>query len=147
MTAKELAVEALRRTDAYDEEGFLALFAPDCEWIVPGSEPRRGPDEVREHLQLFWVGFPGFHHEIDRVIGAGDDVAVVEGTWHGVNTGPLVMPDGQQLPATGRPVALRFAMVGTRDPASGLIASGHLYLDQLEFLGQLGLVPAPAGAA
>jgi uncharacterized protein (TIGR02246 family) len=145
MTAKELAIEALRRSDAREEDAFIAMFAPDCEWIAPGAEAR-GRDQIRDYLQPFWQGFSRFHHDVSRIVDGGDDVAVVEGTWHGVNDGPLVTPEGQQMPATGRAVALRFMMVGTRDSDTELIASLHLYLDQIEFLGQLGLLPEPAAA-
>ncbi|MEA2257091.1 MAG: hypothetical protein QOG35_3136 [Solirubrobacteraceae bacterium] len=146
MTAKELAIEAVRRSDAREQEEFLAMFHPDCEWVAPGAEAR-GRDAIRDYLQPFWQGFSRFHHDVSRIVESGDDVAVVEGTWHGVNDGPLTTPEGRQMPPTGRAVALRFAMVGTRDADSGLIASLQLYLDQIEFLGQLGLLPEPAAAA
>ena len=38
MTAKEIFYEAMRRTDAGDQDGFLAMFADDCHWVVPGAE-------------------------------------------------------------------------------------------------------------
>ncbi|HEX7297930.1 MAG TPA: nuclear transport factor 2 family protein [Solirubrobacteraceae bacterium] len=146
MTAKELAIEAFRRSDARDLEGFVGMFAPDCEWVAPGTEAR-GHDALREYLQPFWLGFSRYHHEISRTVEGGDDVVAVEGTWNGVNDGPLLTPEGQQMPATGRAVTLHFVMVGTRDADSELIRSVHLYFDQIEFLGQLGLLPEPAAAA
>lgn len=56
-------------------------------------------------------------------------------------TGPLITPEGE-LPATGRRVTVPFALVGTtRDER---LATVHNYHDRLEFLAQLGLMPAPA---
>jgi hypothetical protein len=54
-------------------------------------------------------------------------------------------PQGE-VPATGREVALRFAVVVRGDVELGQARSVHLYFDQLEFLGQLGLIPEPAAA-
>ena len=47
MTPKELFLEAMRRQDSGDHEGFLALQAEDCDWTVPGAE-LHGRDAVRE---------------------------------------------------------------------------------------------------
>ena len=37
MTAKELLLEAMRRSDAGELDGFVALQAPDCTWITPAA--------------------------------------------------------------------------------------------------------------
>jgi hypothetical protein len=66
-----------------------------------------------------------------------------EGTWTGLNDGPLVMPDGE-APATGRTVSFRFAIAVTVDEDAAHATGLNLYFDQLEFLAQLGLVPEPA---
>jgi uncharacterized protein (TIGR02246 family) len=141
MSAKELFLEAMRRTDAGDHEGFLALQAPDASWVVPGGAPH-GHEELRAWMQPFWQGFSNYRHELTRV-AENDDVVFAEGTWTGVNDGPLVMPDGE-APATGRTVSFRFAIAVTVDVDAGHATSVNLYFDQLEFLAQLGLVPEPA---
>jgi hypothetical protein len=50
------------------------------------------------------------------------------------------MPDGE-VPPTGRNVSFRFAMAATRDPNGQQARSVNLYFDNLEFLGQLGVLP------
>jgi hypothetical protein len=43
-------------------------------------------------------------------------------------------------------VSFRFAIAGTRAADGEHIGSVHLYFDQLEFLGQLGVLPESAAA-
>jgi uncharacterized protein (TIGR02246 family) len=138
MTARELYLEAMRRTDSGDREGFLSLFAEDCHWLVPGAE-LQGKDQLREWIQPFWQGFSSFRHDLERTISETDDVVFGEGTWTGTNDGTLVMPDGE-LPATGRTVSFRFAIAGTRSADGEHIQGVNLYFDNLEFLGQLGVL-------
>jgi ketosteroid isomerase-like protein len=142
MTATELFREALRRTDAGDLEGFVALQAPDCTWVTPSGRIS-GHAEIQAWLGPWKAGFPdGYRHDLDHVAEL-DGTVYAEGVFHGVNAGPMETPEGV-LPATGRPVAMRFAIhVAVGDE---LIAGVRLYFDQLEFLGQLGLLPAPAAA-
>ena len=48
------------------------------------------------------------------------------------------MPSGETLPATGKTLRIRSCDVTT--VKDGEITSHHFYFDQLEFLGQLGLM-------
>jgi ketosteroid isomerase-like protein len=144
MTAKEMYLEAMRLNDSGDHEGFLALQADDAEWHVPGAEIH-GKEELRGWLQPFWQGFSSYRHDLDRVVENGNTVWA-EGTWSGVNDGPLVTPDGE-APPTGRSVSFRFGMSVTGDLEAGLATSVNVYFDQLEFLTQLGLIPEPAPAS
>jgi ketosteroid isomerase-like protein len=144
MTAKELYLEAMRRTDAHDHEGFLAMQADDAEWRVPGAEIH-GKEELRAWMQPFWQGFSSYRHDLERVVESGNTVWA-EGTWSGVNDGPLVTPDGE-APPTGRSVSFRFGMSVTGDLEAGLATSVNVYFDQLDFLMQLGLIPEPAQAS
>jgi ketosteroid isomerase-like protein len=145
MTPKELYLEAMRRTDARELEGFLALQAEDAEWIVPGAE-LHGRDQVRGFTQPFWSGFSRYRHDIADVVESGNRV-YAEGVWTGTHDGPLPIPDGSEVPPTGREVSFRFAMSLEIDPERQQATSVHIYFDQLEFLAGLGLVPQPAAAA
>jgi predicted ester cyclase len=71
------------------------------------------------------------------------DAAATEVVFTGTHTGPMLSPSGE-IPPTGRRVTLRSASV--LEMKDGLIASEHVYLDQLEMMGQLGLMP-PASSA
>ena len=143
MTAKDLFMEAMRRTDAEDYDGFLELQAPDVDWRMPGAD-LHGRDQVRENMQGFWQGFSDGRHVIDGITSDGDTV-YAEGVWHARNDHDLPTPEGT-VPATGRTVALRFAIIVAIDVAAGYATSVRLYFDQLDFLGQLGLLPQAAAA-
>jgi ketosteroid isomerase-like protein len=143
MTAKELYLEAMRRTDARDHDGFLELQADGTQWTVPGSE-LDGKDAVRAWVLPFWQGFSSYRHELSRVLEVGDTV-VAEGTWSGVQDGVLAMPDGD-VPPTGKSISFRFAMVVDVDVSAQVARTVRLYFDQLGFLAQLGLAPDAAAA-
>jgi ketosteroid isomerase-like protein len=140
MDLKESFVETMRMSDSRDLEGFLAQLDQDIEWIAPGAE-LRGRDQAEQWLNPFWQAFSSFRHDFSRV-AESDGTVYAEGTWSGVNDGVLPTPQGD-LPATGANVSFRFAAVVTGEP--GRIRTLHVYFDQLEFLGQLGVLPAPEG--
>jgi ketosteroid isomerase-like protein len=144
MTPKEMFLEAMRINDGGDHEGFLARQAPDAHWTVPGAE-LHGRDELRGWLGQFWQSFSSYRHDLSRVEEVGSTV-FAEGTWTGVNDGPLAMPDGTEVPATGRTVSFRFGMSVDGDVEAQQATAVRIYFDQLDFLGQLGLIPEPAGA-
>jgi SnoaL-like protein len=142
MTAKELFIEAMRRSDAGELDGFVELQGPDCAWITPNAR-LHGRDELRGWLAPWLAGFPSDRrHELHRVVEI-DGTVYAEGTFHGVNEGPMESPEGV-LPATGRSLAMRFAIAVDIDAAAGYATAVHLYFDQLDFLAQLGLLPEPA---
>jgi ketosteroid isomerase-like protein len=144
MTAKELLLEAMRRSDAGDLDGFVELQGPDCTWITPNAQ-LQGRDELRGWLTPWLAGFPTHRrHELQRVVEV-DGTVYAEGTFHGVNEGSMETPEGT-LPPTGRPLAMRFALAVDIDLAAGHATAVRLYFDQLDFLAQLGLLPEPAAS-
>ena len=64
--------------------------------------------------------------------------AAAEGTLAGTHDGVLHAPDGDVAP-TGRAVELRWAAVYHTD--GDTLKSEHLFFDQMDFLGQLDLLP------
>lgn len=64
--------------------------------------------------------------------------ASVEGVFAGVHDGVLQSPQGAVDP-TGRSVTFRWS--ATYRVRGSELVSEHLYFDQLDFLGQLGLLP------
>ena len=129
----------LQLTDQADLEARELLMTEDCEWAVPGYACT-GRAGTTAFSRPMLAAFPDAAHQLDVVFADGDYV-VVEGRWNGNHTGPLATPRGE-IPATGRPLTLPFSMV-TRFEGD-LIASVHVYFDQMGFLAQLGLLPAPA---
>ncbi|HZM82351.1 MAG TPA: nuclear transport factor 2 family protein [Candidatus Limnocylindrales bacterium] len=105
--------------------------------------PDRGEIKGRAGLVEWWRQMfeaipentyePLFQHE------AGD-TAIDEGYWGGKNTGPLVTPTGEKLPATDKTVRIRSCDAAKVE--NGHIVDHRLYFDQLEFMTQLGLAPS-----
>jgi predicted ester cyclase len=88
------------------------------------------------------VAFPDARHEFTSIVEAGEDVAL-EAIWTGTHTGPLATPMGEIPPTTSRVEVPMLIVAKVRD---GLIASTHIYYDQVGMLSALGLMPAPASA-
>ena len=72
-------------------------------------------------------------------VAEGSSVAA-EGRFIGTHTGVMRTPDGE-IPATGRQVDFRW--MSSYEIRGEELTSEHLYFDQAEFLGQLGLMPTP----
>ena len=139
---KEIAQMALELTDDNDLSAREALMTPDAEFVMPGGVVAHGPAGASAYTRPFLVAFPDGRHHMDLVLEDGDGV-LVEGVWTGTHTGTLATPQGD-VPATGRSIALPFTVVYRFD--GDRASSVHVYFDQLTFLSQLGLVPAPQAA-
>ena len=76
--------------------------------------------------------------ETSRVIEDGATV-VAEWTGWATNTGPLAMPGGTEIPATGKTIEVSgVSIVMVRD---GKIATERDYFDNAALMSQLGLMP------
>jgi len=71
---------------------------------------------------------------------ANENEAATEAVFNGTHTGPLSTPNGA-IPPTGKQIPLKQVFLHRIE--GGRIASETVYLDQLEFLTQLGLAGAP----
>jgi hypothetical protein len=105
----------------------------------------QGRDVIRESMQPWWQGFSSYRHDILRLT-EDDDTVYAEGVRTGTNDGSMATPDGVLAP-TGRTVELHFRDRGHGRRPGPAGASVHVYFDQLEFLGGLGLLPEPAAQA
>jgi steroid delta-isomerase-like uncharacterized protein len=135
---KETADRHVQAFNNKDLEGFVKNGASDIEFVIPGGITLRGREQVREYMQIFWSAFPDMNIKESYQIIAGD-TAVTESTYSGTHTGTLRTPNGD-LAATGKRVQGR--QVSVQRVKDGEVWSEHLYFDQMEFLGALGLVPA-----
>ena len=135
------AREAMDRlTDAIfsrDWEAVARLYAPEGVAVTPDRGEVRGNREIAEWSQEFLVAFPDARYESVYAHESGD-TAIDEGYMTGTNTGPLVSPTGEMMPATEKPVRLRACDIATVE--DGAITSHRFYFDQVEFMGQLGLM-------
>jgi predicted ester cyclase len=141
--AKDVLERNINALNNRDIEGYLANQRADVEILAPGHVTLQGREQLRQYTEALWAAFP------DGMLTFGDQVlahdsAATEVVFTGTHTGPLPTPDGS-IPPTGRRVTLRSASILRIE--DGLIASEHVYLDQLEMLTQLGLMPPAPSAA
>jgi len=129
-----------RLTDAVfsrDRDAVARLYAADAVLVAPDAGEIQGNEEVVAWSTEFLDAFPDARYESVYAHESGN-TAIDEGYFVGTNTGPLVSPTGETMPATGRSVRFRACDIATVE--GGLITSHRFYFDQQEFMGQLGLM-------
>ena len=120
-----------------DIDEVATLYAEGAVALSPEGE-LRGRKEIVEYLRPLTEAFSDFRWEPLHSHESGN-AAIDEGWICGVHTGPLPGPDGQPVPATGKSIRLRECDAVTVE--GGVITSHRFYYDQMEMLGQLGLLP------
>lgn len=110
-------------------------WASDAEMTAPGAQVS-GRDNVIGFLAVFQEAFPDLRLGIEQLLTDGQ-AAAAEGTITGTHNGVLHTPNGDVAP-TGRAVELRWAAVYVTE--ADTLKSEHLFFDQMDFLGQLGLL-------
>jgi steroid delta-isomerase-like uncharacterized protein len=140
----EVAERGLQAWRSRDVEGFAATFAEDASLTAPGGMQLAGRDGARQFYSSWNEAVPDNEIKLERRHACGS-VVVEQGVFSGTHTGNLASPDGQVIPATGRSVSVPYVEVF--DIEGDHVASTRLYFDQAELLTQLGLMPAPEGAA
>ena len=128
----ERHVEAFNARDADAEP-----WSEDGDFVAPNAS-MHGREEVLGFFGVFWDAFPDVRLVMSRLLAEGSVVAA-EGRLIGTHTGVMRTPAGD-VAATGRQVDVRW--MSSYEVRGDELASEHLYFDQAELLGQLGLVPA-----
>ena len=121
-----------------DKETLAACYAADAVAFTPDQGEIKGREAISSYLFEFWEALQDVRYETSSKYEDGD-VAVDEGTVIGTHTGPLSLPSGENLPPTGKELRVRTCDIARAK--DGEITSHHFYFDQMEFLGQLGLLP------
>ena len=126
--------------NAGDVEGLVNLYTEDATRVTPFGA-FEGRAAIHEALSREKAAFPDRTMTVDVYVEQGDTIAA-EWTLVGTNTGPLVMPDGTELPPTDKRMELKgMELVQLRD---GKAAVQHEYWDNMAFAGQLGVLPEAA---
>jgi predicted ester cyclase len=134
-SARDVILRHIDALNAHDNDA--EPWAADAELVAPGGQAN-GRDAVLGFLDVFHEAFPGIRLEIKQLLTDGS-AAAAEGTLKGTHTGVLHTPNGD-VPPTGRAVELPWAAVYETDGET--LKSEHLFFDQMDFLGQLGLLRA-----
>ena len=130
----------VERYNEGDLDACMQLYAEDAvQRMHDGTF--EGLGAIRDRLTRDLVAFPDARYVVDSCAEDGDRFAD-EWTFTGTNTGPFRLPDGTEIPATGKPVEIKgMELVEVRD---GKIVVDNLYYDFMASVVQLGLVTKPA---
>jgi steroid delta-isomerase-like uncharacterized protein len=128
--------------NAGELDACMELYAEDAvQWMHDGLF--EGVDAIQERLARDLTAFPDAKYVVESFVEDGDKFAD-EWTFTGTNTGPFRLPDGSEVPATGRLVEIKgMELVEVHD---GKIVVDNLYYDFMAAVSQLGLVPEGAAA-
>lgn len=126
-----------------DLELLRDIYAPDVVATTPDEGELHGIDRFIEWNRTFVGSFTDRRFDMLSACET-TDCAIDQGDFIGTHTAPLLMPDGQTVPPTGKQIRVRAADVAV--VKDGRIVRHDFYFDQLDMLVQLGLIEEPAGA-
>jgi steroid delta-isomerase-like uncharacterized protein len=123
--------------NAGDLDGVMDLYAEDSSQLMPHGA-FEGRSAIRDRLAQELAAFSDIAHRYISYVEQ-DDAFADEWVFVGTHTGPVVLPDGTELPPTGKRVEVRgMELVQVRD---GKIVVDNLYYDNLAVAAQLGVLP------
>jgi predicted ester cyclase len=115
----------------------MDLYAEDAVLATPDGT-YDGRDKIHEYFARQMAGFPDCRYILGDLVEQSEELAD-EFTWVGTHTATYVLPDGTELPPTGKRVEIRaMEMVQLRD---GKMVVDNLYWDKMDLAVQLGLIP------
>jgi predicted ester cyclase len=132
--SRDIITRHIEAFNAHDQDA--EPWAADAQMVAPGASVS-GRDEVLGFLSVLQEAFPSGRLEVKQLLAEGP-AAAVEGSVAGTHDGVLHTPNGDVEP-TGKPVEFRWAAVYEVDGEE--LKSEHLFFDQMDLLGQLGLLP------
>jgi steroid delta-isomerase-like uncharacterized protein len=126
--------------NAGDLDGVMDLYAEDSTQLMPDGT-YEGRSAIRDRLAQELAAFSGLAHRYTSYVEEGDSFAD-EWVFEGTHTGPAMLPDGTEVPPTGKRVEVQgMELVRVKD---GKIVADNLYYDNLAVAAQLGLLPQVA---
>ena len=134
-----IVLEHMRYENAHDFDRCIAAFGHPRYEIVPTGEVHDGKDGVGGLLEDNRSAFADFHFEPYRTSPA-EDIVLVEGLFTGTHTGTW-----RGLPATGRSIRLRMALVFEFEGEA--MVCERVYFDLGTALRQLGVARDPLSLA
>jgi steroid delta-isomerase-like uncharacterized protein len=123
----------------HDWGGVPALFTSDGVHIDPTGR-HGGSEAIRDYLETTDKAVPDASIQASLAIDDGD-IVVTEWSFQGTHTGPIDLPDGTEIAATGN--TLEFPGVSVLTIRDGKIANFRDYFDLVTMMTQLGLMPGP----
>jgi steroid delta-isomerase-like uncharacterized protein len=134
---KDLWTEWETRYNKHDLSGALSFWASDAVYTDPIGRCE-GRDAIQAYHEAADTPFSDIRLETTRLIEEGD-TAVAEWRWQGTHTAAIAMPDGTEIPPTGKAVEISAVTVMTvRDRK---VTRQRVYFDNVGMMSQLGLMP------
>jgi steroid delta-isomerase-like uncharacterized protein len=140
-TTTEIRRRFLDAVAGKDVRAVVECYAPDAVLTAP-----EGRFEGHDYIEAY------YRAQFDAFADAGltvhathdhEDRGVAEWTFTGTQTGPVELPGGEVVPASGRRVTQRGADVALVE--DDRIREHRLYYDQLELIEQLGITATAQG--
>ncbi|MFG2555268.1 ester cyclase [Streptomyces sp. NPDC048581] len=137
--AREVMDRLTEAITTADPETIAELYAQDAVAVTPDGGELHGRDDIATYWRQMTEAVPDGSYESVHSYEVGN-TAIDEGIFSGRNTGPIQLPTGETLAPTQKEIRIRGVDFATVD-ASGHIVDYRLYFDEMDFLGQLGLLP------
>ena len=134
---RQLLDRYVERYNAGDLAGVIDLYAEESVQGMPDGI-FEGKSAIHERLAQELTAFTDVHHTVRSFVDQGDAFCD-EWTFTGTHSAPMRLPDGTELPATGKRIEIQ-GMEIVRVDAEGKITLNTLYYDNLAVAAQLGLV-------
>ncbi len=129
-----------RLTDAFlagDYDAVRACYSPNVVVTTPDAGTLTGIDQFVDYMRQLDEAFPEMRYVSARKLETGY-CAIDQGVNIGRQTGPLRLPDGRSIPATGKEVRMRSCDIAVVE--DGVITKHDFYFDQMELAVQLGVL-------
>jgi ketosteroid isomerase-like protein len=128
---------------AHDLNAFRSLLHPKVILHVGGGPVTiTGADAVVAAVSLTSQAIPDLRVTVTSAFAQGP-LAAAEAVREGTHTGAATLPDGTAVPPSGRAVRLPECLVFT--VRGGKVVRMAAYVDMLDSLRQLGVLPVPGG--
>ncbi|MEV8428899.1 SgcJ/EcaC family oxidoreductase [Streptomyces sp. HUAS 31] len=140
--AREVMDRLTTAITAGNSDAIAGLYAQDAVAVTPDGGELHGRDDIAAYWRQMTEAVPDGSYQSVHAYEVGN-TAIDEGVFTGRNTGPIQLPTGETLPPTQKDIRIRGVDFATVDD-DGRIVDYRLYFDEMEFLGQLGLLPDEA---
>jgi predicted ester cyclase len=137
---KSLVTRFYDTWNTHDRDGWLACCDEDITFNGPGGIAGKGFDAGRMFWSIWQDAFPDCTSTINVAVAVAEgNEAIQEAVFTGTHTETLHLPDNQDIPPTGKSVAIPFTLGLTY--LGGKWSSFRLIFDRAELMTQLGLMP------
>ena len=143
---KERVQENLKRFDQLDFDAyshrkdmklFREIHCADVKVVFPDGRTTQGIDQHVKDIEGLFNGTPDSRITAHPISFGSGDWTATTGVLEATFSEPMKLPDGKSIPPTGNKVKLPMATIAKWK--NGCIAEEHLFWDNAEYMGQLGL--------